>query len=59
LAFFFEIFNLFPTFLLIFLLNKASNERVKGGPSYLDERGVAPLNSDPFRTMFRRGQQKP
>jgi hypothetical protein len=38
---FFAIFAIFRTFLVIFLLNKASDERVGGGPSFLDERGVA------------------
>jgi hypothetical protein len=28
--------------LVNFLLNKASDERVGGGPSFLDERGVVP-----------------
>jgi hypothetical protein len=42
----------FWKFSVFLLLNKASDERV-GGPSFLYERGVAPLNSDPFRTVIQ------
>jgi hypothetical protein len=40
-----------------FLLNKASDERVGGGPSFLDKRGVAPPPSMP--THFNYGRDPP
>jgi hypothetical protein len=44
---------------VIFLLYKASDERGGGGgPSFLDERGVPSLNSDPLRTMSQNLSRK-
>jgi hypothetical protein len=43
------IFALFGHFSVIFSVNRASDERVRGGPHFLVKGGVSPLNSDLLR----------